>query len=241
MKCITGTLTERDYRYFIQEAEITARVKHPHCIPLLAISEDRFSPLLLTEWLDGGRVFDMLGPSDPPPPHVRLRIACDIASGVEYLHESHITHGDLKSLNVMLSADLVAKMVDLGSSIQSCLTAAGDGGENIRAALNWLAPELVSDGSKPNFSTDMYALGVIKLLFTAFLALAYWRAGGDRPEIPEHPTPGFPSAYFELVQRCWSQNPDSRPCASDVWLALSSMSQATVVQALLKVIVAPLM
>jgi serine/threonine protein kinase len=198
MKCITGTLTERDYRYFIQEAEITARVKHPHCISLLAISEDRFSPLLLTEWLDGGSVFDMLGPSDPPPPHVRLRIACDIASGVEYLHESHITHGDLKSLNVMLSADLVAKMVDLGSSIQSCLTAAADGGENIRAALNWLAPELVSDGSKPNFSTDMYALGVIKLLFTAFLALAYWRAGGDRPEIPEHPTPGFPSCQRKM-------------------------------------------
>jgi serine/threonine protein kinase len=106
-------------------------------------------------------------------------------------------------------------------------------GEIRQGTLCWMAPETILGGSLLSISSDIYALGIIMWELATCQApfeglpqdiLIGRLSRGDRPKIPKHPTPGFPTAYFELLQRCWSQNPELRPCASDVQLALSSMS-----------------
>ncbi len=116
------SLTERDFNKFIDELTISASVRHPNCVAVLAACHGRTYPMYAMERMSGGSLHDVLGKA-PPPMHVRLRNAREIASAVEYLHQRFITHGDLKSLNVMLTSDLIAKVCNFGAAIQRLTSA----------------------------------------------------------------------------------------------------------------------
>jgi serine/threonine-protein kinase len=119
--------------------------------------------MYVMEWMSGGSLHEMLGKVPPPPMHVRLRNAREISSAVEHLHLRFITHGDLKSLNVMLTSDLIAKVCDFGAAIQrlnSAVSMKSSKSHGVHGTIQWSAPELFH-GASPNPFTDVYALGVI--------------------------------------------------------------------------------
>ena len=169
--------------------------------------------------------------------HLRLRNAREISSAVEYLHLRFLTHGDLKSLNVMLTSDLIAKVCDFGAAIQrlnSAMSMKSNKTHTVQGTIQWSAPELFH-GSSPNPFTDVYALGVI------FWELAFCDAPfqtvnpsilmsliekGLTPEIP-NPLPScaaaFPPVFFVIMQRCWAKDPKQRPTASEVHRLLVSI------------------
>ena len=45
-----------------------------------------------------------------------MRIAREIAEGIEFLHSCNVVHRDLKPKNILLDANNVAKITDLGIS-----------------------------------------------------------------------------------------------------------------------------
>ena len=180
-------LTEKQFKEFVRELAVMANVKHPHCVMLLAACEDRADPLLVMEWMCGGNLFEALGKDDSPLPwHVRLRIAREIASAIEYLHRCKISHGDLKSMNVLLTSDFISKIGDFGAAIQRLSTTMTMGSKTDASAtlqyvppfpqwatvcrtvgntlrrytLHWSAPEILR-GLAANAKTDMYAFGII--------------------------------------------------------------------------------
>jgi serine/threonine protein kinase len=229
------SITERDYQKFIEELKLNASVRHPNCVVVVAACQDRSDPIYVMEWLGGGSLYEALGNVPPPPMHIRLRNAREIASSVDYLHQRHITHGDLKSLNVMLTTDLIAKICDFGAAIQrlnsviSVKSAAA-----VQGTIQWSAPELFQ-GVAANYCTDVYALGVI------FWELAFCEAPfqtknqailgaliekGLTPEIPKALPPcaaGFPPAFFDIMQQCWARDPAQRPTAHHLHRLLVSI------------------
>ena len=227
-------LTERDFKKFIDELTISASVRHPNCVAVVAACQDRADPMYVMEWMSGGSLHEMLGKVPPPPIHVRLRNAREISSAVEYLHQRFITHGDLKSLNVMLTSDLIAKVCDFGAAIQRLNSAMSLSSHGLQCTVQWSAPELFH-GVSPNPFTDMYALGVI------FWELAFCDApfqsvnqsilmslikDGLTPEVPDPLPPcaaGFPPVFFVVMQRCWAKDPKQRPTASEVHRLLVSI------------------
>jgi serine/threonine protein kinase len=232
---LLSKLTERDFKKFIDELTINASVRHPNCVVVLAACQDRSDPMYVMEWMSGGSLYEMLGRVPPPPLHVRLRNAREIASAVQYLHQRFITHGDLKSLNVMLTSDLIAKICDFGAAIQRLNSAMSmKSSHSVQSTIQWCAPELF-ENVPPNPSTDMYALGVI------FWELAFCEAPfqnvatsvlmplimkGLIPEIPNPLPPcasGFPPAFFDIMRRCWEKDPKLRPSAGDVHSILVSI------------------
>jgi serine/threonine protein kinase len=161
------SLTEKQFKEFVRELTVMASVKHPHCVTLLAACEDRTDPLLVMEWVSGGNLFEALGRDDPHalPWNVRLRIAREIASAIEFLHKCKISHGDLKSMNVLLTSDFISKICDFGAAIQRLSTTAimsskTDGAATLQYTLHYSAPELLK-GAAANTQTDMYAFGII--------------------------------------------------------------------------------
>jgi serine/threonine protein kinase len=222
------SLTEKQFKELIREMTIMASVKHPHCVTLLAACEDRTNPLLVMEWLSGGNLFEALGRDDPNALqwHVRLRIAREIASAIEFLHRCKISHGDLKSMNVLLSSDLVSKICDFGAAIHRLSTTAmmsskTDG--TLQYTLHYSAPELLKTGLAANAETDMYAFGIIMYeLLTCKIPFdgvnpALLRdlivKEGLRPDVPDPHTSQFPPAFFDVMQLCWHQDPALRPTA----------------------------
>ena len=228
-------ITERDYRKFIEELELNASVRHPNCVVVVAACQDRSDPIYVMEWMSGGSLYEALGKVPPPPAHVRLRNAREIASFVDYLHQRHITHGDLKSLNVMLTADLIAKICDFGAAIQRLNSVVSTrSSAAVQGTIQWSAPELFH-AVAANYCTDVYAIGVI------FWELAFCEApfqnknhailvslikDGLTLDIPNPLPPcaaGFPPAFFDIMRQCWAKDPSQRPSAHHLHRLLVSI------------------
>ncbi len=136
-------------------------MRHPNCVVVVAACQDRSDPIYVMEWMSGGSLYEALGKEPPAPAHVRLMNAREIASVVDYLHQRHITHGDLKSLNAMLTSDLIAKICDFGAAIQRLNSVISvKSSAAAQGTIQWSAPELFH-GVTANYCTDVYALGVI--------------------------------------------------------------------------------
>lgn len=105
----------------------------------------------------------------------RLKIAVDVARGLNYLHfDRAVPHGNLKATNILLDGpDLNARVADY--CLHRLMTQAGTIEQILDSGvLGYRAPELAaSKKPNPSFKSDVYAFGVI------LLELLSGRCAGD--------------------------------------------------------------
>ncbi|CAL5440071.1 unnamed protein product [Camellia sinensis] len=151
---------------FETEVDLLSKIQHPNIISLLGYSIDGDARLLVYELMPNGSLETQLhGPSRGSALtwHLRMKIALDIARGLEYLHEHcnpPVIHRDLKSSNILLDSDFNAKLSDFGLAVT-------DGTQNknnikLSGTLGYVAPEYLLDG-KLTDKSDVYAYGVVLL------------------------------------------------------------------------------
>ncbi|XP_058113233.1 pollen receptor-like kinase 4 [Magnolia sinica] len=99
------------------------RLAHPNLLPLLSFYYRKEEKLLVTDFIDGGSLVQLLhGNPTPERPTLdwpaRLKIIKGIARGLNYLYDALLTltlpHGHLKSSNVLLSESLEPLLTDYG-------------------------------------------------------------------------------------------------------------------------------
>ncbi|EPS67710.1 hypothetical protein M569_07063, partial [Genlisea aurea] len=96
--------------------------------------------------------------------HLRMKVALDVARGLEYLHERcnpPVIHRDLKSSNILLDSDFNAKLSDFGLAIRGG-PSNNDYDVKLSAGLGYVAPEYLLEG-KLTDKSDVYAFGVVLL------------------------------------------------------------------------------
>lgn len=84
------------------EAEIWFPLKHKNVLPLWGAGLDTDKPFLVMPFVENSSLFDFLSRWPDTPVKQRVKFACDIAYGLEYLHKSGVVHGDLKADNVLV-------------------------------------------------------------------------------------------------------------------------------------------
>src|SRR5206468_282520 len=89
---------------------------------------------------------------------LREKVGAGVAQGVAYLHGRKLQHRDLKSLNVLLTKDLDARLADFGLSKIKRYIDTTTGGT--RGTPVWMAPEVIEGKSGHTFASDVYALGM---------------------------------------------------------------------------------
>lgn len=91
-----------DRMRFRLEAELTARVQHPHVVQVYEAGEHEGKPYLVMEWIDGGTLADQLrGKRITPRSAARLMIT--LAKAVHAAHCRGVVHRDLKPNNILLA------------------------------------------------------------------------------------------------------------------------------------------
>nr|ASM47247.1 lysm-containing receptor kinase 21 [Parasponia rugosa] len=91
----------------------------------------------------------------------RLRIAVDVANGLQYIHEHtrpRVVHKDIKSSNILLDANMRAKIANFGLAKSGCNAIT----MHIVGTQGYIAPEYLTDGMVST-KMDVFSFGVVLL------------------------------------------------------------------------------
>ncbi|CAI9760059.1 unnamed protein product [Fraxinus pennsylvanica] len=157
---------------FAKEAKKFSNIRHPNVVGLRGYywGSTQHEKLILSEYISPGSLasflYDRPGRKGPPLSWPRrLKIAVDIARGLNYLHfDPAVPHGNLKASNVLLDGpDLNARVADY--CLHRLMTQSGTVEQILDAGLlGYRAPELAASKKPlPSFKSDVYAFGVIML------------------------------------------------------------------------------
>ncbi|KAK7267665.1 hypothetical protein RIF29_20343 [Crotalaria pallida] len=125
-----ATIIHTNNRDFEMELEILCKIRHGNIVNLLGYCAEMGERLLVYEYMPHGTLYDHLhGGLSPLNWSLRLKIAMHAAKGLEYLHKElvpPIVHKDLKSSNILLDSEWVARIADFGLLASSDKVLNGD-------------------------------------------------------------------------------------------------------------------
>ncbi|KAI7744675.1 hypothetical protein M8C21_033077, partial [Ambrosia artemisiifolia] len=150
---------------FENEVDWLGKLKHQNIVDLLGFCVHDDTRFLVYEMMHQGSLeYQLHGPSHGRALtwHYRMKVALDIARGLEYLHERcnpPVIHRDLRSSNILLDSNFTAKISNFALATTE-LHAKNK--VKLSGASGYVAPEYLSQG-KLTEKSDVYAFGVILL------------------------------------------------------------------------------
>ncbi|KAJ1292937.1 hypothetical protein BS78_01G029100 [Paspalum vaginatum] len=185
-------------REFVSEIASMSRLRHRNLVQLLGYCRRRGELILVYDYMANGSLDKHLFDADSDNKTTALsweqrgKIVRDVAAGLLYLHEGWeqvVVHRDIKAANVLLDADMNAKLSDFG------LARLYDHGSNpqtthVIGTIGYLAPEMSKTG-KATTSTDVFAFGAF------LLEVACGRRPMERDGSLDSP------GLADLVLECW--------------------------------------
>jgi len=226
-------------RRFVREAELAARLDHPHIVTIHEAGEADGHVFIAEELCTGGSLADWLERHPGPmPPRAAARVVLALAGAVAHSHGFCILHRDIKPANVLLvpgesgvlaveggpGAGLDVKLADFGLGKLADAGAVAEGSDLTRAGARvgtpaWMAPEQAERAFGPvGPATDIYGLG---LLLDRLLTGRCIHAGSNDAEtlrlvLTAEPVPadrvarGVPADLVAVTLKCLAKQPGER-------------------------------
>jgi serine/threonine-protein kinase len=146
---------------FLREIRLTARLQHPHILPVFDSGAVAGRPWYTMPYIRGESLRDRLRREVQLPVETAVEITRQVAHALEYAHREGTVHRDIKPENVLLSEGQ-ALVADFG--VARAIGAAGDesltGTGLAIGTPSYMAPEQASGGPVDG-RTDVYALGCV--------------------------------------------------------------------------------
>ncbi|XP_063502054.1 serine/threonine-protein kinase Nek4 isoform X5 [Symphalangus syndactylus] len=213
--------SSRERRAAEQEAQLLSQLKHPNIVTYKESWEGGDGLLyIVMGFCEGGDLYRKLKEQKGQllPENQVVEWFVQIAMALQYLHEKHILHRDLKTQNVFLTRTNIIKVGDLG--IARVLENHCDMASTLIGTPYYMSPELFSN--KPyNYKSDVWALGccvyemaTLKHAFNAkdMNSLVYRIIEGKLPPMPRDYSPEL----AELIKTMLSKRPEERPSVRSI-------------------------
>ncbi|GER29435.1 protein kinase [Striga asiatica] len=233
-------------REFWTEVEMLSELRHVNLVSLIGYCNERQEMILVYEYMSRGTLADhlyKLSRKNVACPSLswkqRLNICIGAARGLDYLHTGHgIIHRDVKTSNILLDKDFVAKVSDFGlartetgSELQSV---------NLKGTFGYFDPDYIKTRNLTTKS-DIYSFGVVLLEVLCGRpavepsaeederSLTMWARGkisnGQLEQIVDPSIRGDISedslkAFLRVAERCLHDEPKKRPAMVNVVIRL---------------------
>ncbi|NWY17299.1 NEK4 kinase, partial [Aphelocoma coerulescens] len=213
--------SRREKRAAEQEAQLLSQLRHPNIVTYRESWQGDDGHLyIVMGFCEGGDLYHKLKEQKGKllPENQVVEWFVQIAMALQYLHENHILHRDLKTQNIFLTRTNIIKVGDLG--IARVLENQYDMASTLIGTPYYMSPELFSN--KPyNYKSDVWALGccvyemaTLKHAFNAkdMNSLAYRIIEGKLPPMPKDYSPQL----VEIIQTMLSKKPEERPSVKSI-------------------------
>lgn len=234
---------------FLREARAAARVHQSNVASVIYLNQDAANPFYAMEFIAGESLHDWLRNRQPLPVLLALRLAEQIALGLEAIHAEQLVHRDLKPANIMIvrtargrekdasdtgTETWQAKIIDFGLA----RAIAGDAPNPKVSALTtgfrgtavYASPEQCEERTDLNGRSDLYSLGCI--LWEMLIGAPPFRGNSLHELFTLHitrPPPlerlaHLPKSVQEIVARLLVKDPDGR--YADAAALVSALAQS---------------
>jgi serine/threonine protein kinase/alpha-beta hydrolase superfamily lysophospholipase len=204
--------------HFLREIEISARLRHPHILPLFDSGEAAGLPFFVMPYVQGETLRQRLDREGALAVQDALRIGREVADALGHAHARGVVHRDIKPGNILLEerhalvADFgIGRAMDFADSEKLTRTGVSVG------TPTYMSPEQIS-GEDVDHRSDLYSLACVLFEMLAGRPPFVGRSVVnlvkqhvlERPPLLTAAAPAVPAWLSEVVDRSLAKSPDER-------------------------------
>lgn len=158
LKLLHLSFAPEDSEAFRKEAQLIARLEHPHIVRVLDYDVQAGTPFLVMSFAPGGTLRTMHPRGTVVPLPAVVDYVAQVAEALQYAHEQHVIHRDIKPENLLVGSRSEVLLSDFGIAVFAQRSRSVSTQDVVGTAA-YMAPEQFR--GKPCFASDQYALAVV--------------------------------------------------------------------------------